>query len=160
MQPLITKMKSHWINKEKNEFNNIVKKTLLAIVGVGIISILLAYFFGIMVLNFLYGLDLSKYLISLIIILIGTTFYALSLFLSNCLIIFRKTKVQLTIYSITVILGIIISRLLVSKYAFTGGIYSYLLIMLLLFIMYIVTFIFTNNKTTNWKGREKDERKN
>lgn len=155
MQPLIIKMKEQWINKNKQKFDDIVKKTSFAIIGVGLISVVLAYFFGIMVLNFLYNLELNNYLLSLIIILIGTTFYALSAYLSNCLIIFRKTKIQLFIYLVVAIFGIVISRVLVRKYSFIGGIYSYLLIMLLLFIIYIITFILINNKIVDWKGRKK-----
>lgn len=155
MQPLIIKMKEQWINKNKQKFDDIVKKTSFAIIGVGLISVVLAYFFGIMVLNFLYNLELNNYLLSLIIILIGTTFYALSAYLSNCLIIFRKTKIQLFIYLVVAIFGIVISRVLVSKYSFIGGIYSYLLIMLLLFIIYIITFILINNKIVDWKGTKK-----
>lgn len=158
MQPLIIEMKEQWVNKNKLKFDNIIRKTIFAIIGVGLISVILAYFFGIMVLNFLYNLDLSDYLLSLIVILIGTTFYALSAYLSNCLIIFRKTRVQLFAYLIVAIYGIVISRFLVSKYSFIGGIYSYLLIMLLLFIIYMVIFIFINNKVVDWNRRKINEK--
>lgn len=151
IQPLITKLNEHWSNKDKIEFDSIVKKMAFSIIGVGILAIIFAYFLGIMVLNFLYGLDLSNYLTSLIIILVGTTFYALAAFLSNCLIVFRKTKIQLVIYLIVAIIGVIVSRFLVNNYAFIGGVYSYLIIMVLLFIVYILTFIFLNNKSGSWK---------
>lgn len=159
IQPLIIKLKDYWSKKDKISFNNIVKKTTLAIFGIGILSIIGAYFLGVPVLNLLYGLALDKYLLSLLIILLGTTFYALSAFLSNCLIVFRKTKIQLIIYSFVAIFGIIISRILVSSYSFNGGVYSYLIIMLTLFIIYILAFIFIN-KSIDWKGSKKDARKN
>lgn len=159
IQPLIIKLKDYWSKKDKDSFNNIVVKTTLAITGIGILSLIGAYFLGVPVLNLLYGLTLDKYLLSLLIILLGTTFYALSAFLSNCLIVFRKTKIQLIIYLFVAIFGIIISRILVNSYSFNGGVYSYLIIMLTLFIIYILAFIFIN-KNIDWKGSKKDARKN
>ena len=117
----------------------------------GILSLILAYFFGVPILNILYGLKLNKYVFDLLIVLFGATLYTISVILSNSLIILRKTKVQLYIYIFTSILAFIISYKFVNIFGFSGALYSYLIIMTILLSLYIIYFSIVMNDKEIWK---------
>lgn len=146
IQPLITSLKTFYKQKNKKAFLNIVYKISALTILTGLFSIIVAYFIGIPVLNIVYGLNLTKYLPSLIIILIGAIFYTLASVFSNALLVLRKTKIQLLLYIISAVFTYITSYVLIRNYGFNGAIYNYLLTMILLCILYIVSFIIINNK--------------
>lgn len=141
IQPLIMKLKNYYKNKDKNNFVKIILILCIITTIIGVFSMIIAYFIGIPILNLLYGIDLTAYKTNLIIVLVGATLYTLSTILSNALIVLRKTKVQMIFYATSFIFAIGISYYLVDLYKFNGAIYSYILIMLLLFIMYLIYFI-------------------
>ena len=158
VQPIIIVLKEKYLNKDKQSFLKLIYKVIFITFGIGLLAIICAYFLGIPVLNFLYDIKLNEYLFGLLLIIFGATLYTISSVLSNALIIFRKTKMQLAIYGITSIFAFFISYKLVRKLAFNGAVYSYVLTMLVLLILYIIYFIIIVNKENIWE--EKNERKN
>lgn len=158
IQPLITTLKDSYSDKDKKTFLNLIYKIIGVTIITGLVSIILAYFLGIPVLNLLYGIKLDTYLYSLLAILLGATLYTISNVLSNGLIILRKTKIQLAIYLITSIFAFTISYRLVNMYGFDGAIYSYVSTMAVLLMLYIIYFIIVVSKKNIWE--EKNERKN
>lgn len=158
VQPIITTLKSNYTNKDKKSFLNIIYKVIGVTILTGFVAIIAAYFLGIPVLNLLYGIKLNNYLYSLLLILFGATLYTCASVLSNSLIVLRKTKIQLVIYLISSLFAFFISYKLVKIYDFSGAIYSYVLTMLLLLILYVAYFIITMNKKNIWEVN--NERKN
>lgn len=158
IQPLITTLKNDYSDKDKKSFITLIIKIIIVTITTGLISIICAYFLGIPVLNMLYGIKLNNYLYSLLSILLGATLYTIANVLSNSLIILRKTKIQLILYIITSIFAFLISYKLVNLFGFNGAIYSYVLIMSMLLILYIIYFIIVVNKKNIWE--DKNERKN
>lgn len=152
IQPVIINLKNSYVKKDKKDFLEKVYRIVGITLIIGFLAIVLAFFFGIPLLNLLYGLNLNAYLYDLIIILIGATLYTVSSVFSNAMIILRKTKIQLLIYFITSVLAFIISLFLVKEYFFTGAIYSYLIIMLILLTGYIISFLILVNKKEIWDG--------
>ena len=148
IQPVITSLKQHYIDNNNKQFTKLALKIIsyTAIIGIG--CIILANFFGIIFFKIVYGLDLSKYKISLLIIIFGATLYTISSVFSNCLLILRETKIQVLIYTIACCVAYISSSILVEKYRIDGGAYSYIIMMTVLLIIYIITFIF---KVKKWK---------
>ena len=151
IQPLITTLKDIYSNKDKKGFISLIFKIIMVTFITGIISIILAYFFGIPVLNLLYGIILNDYLYSLLSILLGATLYTIATVLSNSLIVLRKTKIQLALYVVTSIFAFIISYKLINLFGFNGAIYSYVLTMSMLLILYIIYFIIVINKKNVWE---------
>lgn len=141
IQPMITRLKEEYEDRNKEKFLKLIYKVIILTILTGLISIILANFFGAVVLKLMYGLSLIKYIPSLLLILLGATIYTIASVLSNGMIVLRKTKVQLYIYIITAIFAFILSYNMVNSFGFNGAIYSYLLIMILLLILYIAAFI-------------------
>lgn len=151
IQPVIIMLKEDYLKKDKRKFLLLIYKIIGITVLIGIFSIVLAYFFGVPVLNILYGLNLDKYIINLIIVLLGAILYTIASVLLNALIILRKTKIQLLIYIFTSVLAFIISYKFVDLFGFNGAIYSYLIIMIILLILYIIYFFIVMCDKKIWK---------
>lgn len=142
IQPFIMHLKKYRDLGETKKYNSLVYRIIVSILIIGLLFVLGAYFFGIRILEFMYGFHLEKYLFSLIITIIGTILYTISVVLSNSLIVLRKTKIQLFIFSLVSLVGFLISRLLVKMYSFNGGVYSYLFIMIFLVSLYIIYYFY------------------
>ena len=139
LQPLIMTLKKHY-EEDMTNFISLILKIIKIVVIIGLLCIVGAYFIGIDFLNIVYGINLNKYLIDLIIILFGAIPYAISNILSNALIITRHTKIQLYIYLFTAVVSALASYLFVKYLGFTGAAISYLFTMTLLLILYIISF--------------------
>ena len=159
IQPLITVLKDSYEKKNKKQFLMYIKKIITITILVGIVSIIAGYFCGIPVLELLYGIKLSKYLISFLIIILGACLYTIATVFSNSLIVIRKTKIQFYIYLSVTFVSYVISDLIIKRYGFTGAVYSYLIMMMVLLILYIVSFITIINKKEIWE-EIKNGRKN
>lgn len=145
-QPLIINLKQNYLKKDKQKFLSTIKKIFIYISIIGIVCLICCYFLGVPVLNLLYGLDLSNYLIDLLLIILGATFYTLSSLFSNSMIIFRKTKIQFVIFVLVTIISYILCNILVNTIGFNGAAIGYLLSMLVLLILYIIYFIYLIKK--------------
>lgn len=150
LQPVIIILKDYYLKNEKKSFLNLIYKIITATIFIGVISLIVAYFLGIPVLNIIYKINLSKYLPDLLLIIIGATLYAISGVISQSLIVLRKTKIQLLIYLVSLIVAFINSHIMVRFIGFRGATYSYLLTMFVLLIMYITYLTIVVNKNANW----------
>ena len=139
LQPYAVKLSE--LNKNDTViFKNQVKKIFMYTIFISIICILLAYLFGIPVLNLIYSLNLNNYKYYLLLVMIGSSFYALNNLLNLIYTIKRKTRYQFIIYIISIVLSLIITFFLVNKYSLLGGVISYLLTMFIIFIFYIIKY--------------------
>lgn len=145
IQPFVLRLKNAF-SKNFKQFRLLVIKLLGFIVLIGLITLLLAYFLGVPVLNILYSIKLNKYLIDLMIIMVGAVFYAITMIFSTALITMRKTFNQLVVYSITSIFALFISEYLVVHNKLQGASYAYLLSMLLLLVLYIIIYLVSVRK--------------
>lgn len=137
LQPYAVKL-SETNQKKDKKFNKLVKKIFIYTLIISIICIILAYLFGIPVLNLIYNLDLTKYKYYLILVMLGASFFALNSFMNLIYTIERKTKYQFIVYLISTFLSLIITYILIKKYLLLGGVISYTLTMATIFIFYIV----------------------
>lgn len=140
IQPYLTKLKDS-LKISKKEFNKVTIKLSLALFIMGIICIVVSYFLGIPVLEFVYNIKLNAYLLELLMIIFGATLYGITVILSSSLIIIRNTLSQLIIFLIATIFDLVISNILVKKYLILGASSTYLLTMLLLLVLYITIYI-------------------
>ena len=112
----------------------------------GLISLVLAYYLGIPVLNLLYGVDLTSYRLDLLIIIVGATIYEIAIILSTSLIVMRSTLSQLIMFIIDSIITLFISNILVKEYGVFGASVSYLTSVSILLLMYITVYIYKLKK--------------
>lgn len=146
MNPLLVSLANLFNSNKYLELNKMIFKILLFILGIGLLGIIGAYLLGIPLLNFIYGINLNEYLVDLILIIIGSILFAITVVFANIFIIVRKTVSQVVVSFILSIIALLISETLVLNYGIHGGVYSYLLTMMLRFIFYCILFIYIYKK--------------
>ena len=140
VQPFLNKFTYYYKNKDFNSFSRLVLKLCLYLLLFGVFAVLFCYFFGIPILEIIYGLNLNKYKYSLLLIIGASTFFGVSYVFSNALITMRKNFVQTVIYGITAIIALNISDYFVIKFGVFGACLAYFISMLILFILYFTAF--------------------
>lgn len=141
--PIITNLNDLLKKKKYNEFNKLVSKMMIILVGVGIIAIIGAYALGIPVLNILYGMDLGNYKNLLLLVLVGATFYTLANVYSQVLVLLNVHKMQTLIYVVMSIISTLICYFFISNYKLSGSVYSYVIFMFILLILYLILYFYT-----------------
>ena len=99
---------------------------------------MLAYFLGTQVLGLVYGIDLSEYKLQLLIIIIAATLYTVSIIYSSILTTIRETHSQFIIYIIVSIFALIVSNVCTKIGGINGSVLSYLMIMTMQFLIYVI----------------------
>lgn len=140
IQPLLVKITNLIENKENENLLKLCIKTISAILIIGCISLVLAYFLGIQVLDLIYNVNLEDYLLPLLVIIVGATFFSMSFVISNVLTAMRKTFIQIIFYIICSIVILFLSKYMVLNYGVLGGTISYAITMTALFALYICYF--------------------
>ena len=146
IQPFLVTLKDHLNKNEIKKFISLVSKLCIGLLILGIIAIIACYFIGIPILEFIYGITLKKYKNSLLIIILGATFFGIVYIISTSLVAMRKNFIQLIIYIIVSIICLIISPLLIEKSGIYGASLSYLYSMIILLILYISYFLLTTKE--------------
>ena len=147
--PIITNLNDLLKSKKYKEFNKLVSKMMIILVGVGMVAIIGAYILGIPVLNVLYGMDLSNYKNLLLLVLVGATFYTLANVYSQVLVLLHVHKMQTLIYVVMSIVSTLICFFLISSYKLSGSVYSYVIFMFILLILYLILYFYTLIKRRN-----------
>ena len=138
IHPYLNQILKFYENKDLKNLNKLTLKLILAIFVFGVISSILAYTLGPEVLGIIYGIDLSLYRVSLLIIIISATIYTIGVIYSSILTTIRDTFSQFIIYIILSIFAYIISNMLTKSTGINGAVWAYLSIMSLQFFIYTV----------------------
>ncbi|MBR3163396.1 MAG: hypothetical protein IKF17_04800 [Clostridia bacterium] len=149
IQPILIKLSNCIKEGNKKELIKLILQVISIICALGIIALIFAYALGIQMLEIVYGIELSDYLLPLIIIMVGATMYSIELFASTVLIALRKTFGQALLYFIISIASTVIAYILVNKYSILGASISYLITMLLIavvLVLYMSIAIYHNFK--------------
>lgn len=141
VQPFLTSFKKLFTT-DADQFQNLVKKLCLALLGIGAICVLAAWLLGIPVLELLYATELDGYTLDLVMIIIGGVFNALVLVVSTALVTMRYTSDQLWIYSAISLATFGLVCVLVASGGVFGACLSYMLSMILLFAVYVGVFAY------------------
>lgn len=155
IQPSLTKISSYIENRSYNNLKKISIKLVSITCILGIVILILAYFLEVPVLEMVYAIPLKEYLISMMIIIVGSIFYTISFILSTILIAMRKTLSQAIIYGIISIISTIIAYYFINKYSILGAGITYLISMILIFILFIFVLIINMKKNKKeWSNNE------
>ena len=127
-------------NKVKDNFK-LFKKIILIIFLIGMFGLVVAYLLGIPFLNIIYSSDFNKYKLELMIIILGSIFYAISMICSSFLTSIRKISIQLYMNIIFTLLAFAISFQFVKTFGITGGAISYSAVMFIRMLCYIIVTI-------------------
>lgn len=143
IHPYLNQILDLYKNKDLKLLNKLILKLVIYILAFGTISSILAYFLGVQVLGLIYGLDLSLYRVGLLIIIIASTLYTIGVIYSSVLTTVRETFPQFIIYIFMAIFAFFTSNILTKTLEINGAIWSYLGIMTMQFLIYV---IYTNIK--------------
>ena len=146
LAPFLMKLFNLYSEHRIKEYLSLVSKICLFIFTGGIFAIFIAWLLGIPVLNFVYGVDLSNYKISLIIIILGAVFYGIQSVLYNLLVAMRYICIQVYIYFGCIVIASVIFYFLIVNKGILGASIAYLLVTLLLFVIYLIVFIYYSLK--------------
>lgn len=155
IHPYLNQIVALYEEKNLKGLNKLALKLIMYILGVGVISSILAYFLGTQVLGLIYGLDLSAYRLGLLIIIIASTLYTIGVIYSSILTAVRETFSQFIIYIIMSIFAYIVANACTRVGQINGAVISYLLIMAMQFLIYT---IYTNVKLSVIFNKEKIEK--
>jgi O-antigen/teichoic acid export membrane protein len=143
IHPFLNQILKNYEQGKLKEVKIIMHKLICALLLFGIIAAVVAYAIGTQVLGLLYGLDLTKYKIELLTIIIASTLYTIGIIHSSVLTTVRETFSQFIIYIIISIFTLIVSNVFTKNWNLDGAVWAYLATMALQFILYL---IYTNVK--------------
>lgn len=140
LNPLIVKIAKNYKEKKYKLIENKVRNIILIILLVGLLCLIGGYILGVPLFNFIYDMKLNNYKNSLILILIGSSFFAITSSISTILISMRKIKIQVFINLIVIIIGLILSKYLIINYKIFGAALAYLFMVTIRLILYYIVF--------------------
>lgn len=140
LQPYINRMGLLYSENRFSEFKKTMKIILYVIIGIGIVAEIVASTIAIPILNMVYSVNLSNYLFSLQLIVLGATFVATVTVFSTALTTFRNTKDQFYIYIVISVVIYLLSGILVKLFDVQGAAYLYLLSTVLQFLLYYLDY--------------------
>lgn len=155
IQPALTGISNALKEKNYKNLKNIITFVITAIIIIGIFVLIVAYFLEAPVLGIIYGVDLKPYILSMMIIILGSIMYSLGIMISYILIAFRKTFVQAIIYTIVSIIATITSYVLVKRIEILGASITYTITMSCIAISFFVYLIYHVRKLKiKWDKKE------
>lgn len=146
LAPFLMRLFKLYSNHQIKDYLKLVSKICLFILGGGILAVVLAWGLGIPVLNLVYGVNLNKYKISLVIIIIGAVFYGIQSVLYNLLVAMRYISIQVYMYFGCIVIASILYYFLIVNKGIIGASIAYLIVTMLLFISYLGLFIYYSLK--------------
>lgn len=149
IHPFINKLNRYKNNCEYKKFNKLLIIILEILFVFGAICIFVSNLLGIPFLNLVYGLDLEKYKLDLLIVIFASIFNSGAMILSSLLTILNKNNIQVFIYSIAAFVATISCYLLIKNSVVRGAVLSYLIACFALFILYLIIYLKILKKTTN-----------
>lgn len=140
-RPLLTRLAEYWMSDRKKEFIGVIRTGLLWVGVASLIVAVLSYFFGIPILSFLMGIDLSDYLWELMILVVGGAFNAASIVVYYGLVVIRKQTFVLVGYGIAAIFAFALSGALIANWGMLGASCIYAASMFIVFVLFVLFFV-------------------
>ena len=141
-RPLLSYMAYDWKDGNFKSFFKVIKRQVLLILIITFAAMVAGYFLGAPILGVVYGINLNGYESAIALLLLGGGISALIGFAASIVTIIRKQIVLYVGYFTSAIVGLTISRPMVSNYGIYGaGILYDILMFVLLFALIIAILI-------------------
>lgn len=150
IHPFINTLNKYKISKKYDEFNRLTLKILLALFAFGILALIGTYLIGIKILNIIYQINLNKYKLDLLMIIISAIFYSATMIISGVLTLINVNKSQTYIYFICSIISTISCYYFIKNDIIDGSTFSYLLTSVVLLLIFMI--LYTKNMYKLKKG--------
>lgn len=145
IQPLLMKIKDNLDKKDYSSLRKIIVKISVALFLIGLLVLLLTFLVGIPVLQLIYGVDLLKYRMALMYVMIGSVLYSMVIIFSNIMISMRVTFLQVVLYVFNVVFSLFLSNVLVHNFKVVGACMTYCFTMVVLFGCFLILIISSIN---------------
>ncbi|HEM3605002.1 TPA: hypothetical protein U1C06_001468 [Streptococcus suis] len=129
IRPQITNMAYLWGKRDYAQFSLSLKKMFLALGVVGGVSVIASNVIGIPILSLVFGVDLSKYVFELTILVLSGTLYSIAIAIENVLTIFRKHSTLVMTYLFIFFLSSVIYQPLIFKFGIMGASVAFTIVM-------------------------------
>ncbi|MBF7095181.1 lipopolysaccharide biosynthesis protein [Streptococcus sp. HF-1907] len=145
-RPMMTQMAIFLDRKEFEQFVTYRKKLLRLLVLCSVAILVSLSVIGIPILNIIYSVDLGKYCLSFIILLVGGISSTFATVCDNILTVLRKQKLLVISFASGFIMSYLTADILVRNYGILGASYSFTLSMITwLFVSLIIYNIFKDS---------------
>lgn len=141
-QPFMMELTLALDNKEYKRFNKRVKKLFLLLFAMGIGAVALGLLVGIPVLSFIYGVDLTGFRWSLAVMIFAGVAGGGSIAISMLLTLMRQLYVQIILFAITFICGIVLSILFIRTMGIYGSFVGFALTNVIQMILFLNGYYF------------------
>ncbi len=133
--PILTTYAVLWLADDRRKFDrllSLVKRQCLFVLGLLAAAILVALTFGLPVLSWWFGADLSAYKAELCVIMFGGAMLAYSVYFSTIIAIIRVQRSLIVCYGLVSVLSLVISKRLVVGGGMMGASLLYAVLMTIL----------------------------
>ena len=141
-QSMLTRMAEYSTNLKTGYFLKLIGFIAAALCIFTGVCLAFFYLWGNDLLSLIYNTDLKDYIPELLIIFIGALFGSLAYLLSVALTSLRITRIQLYIFLVNLVCAAVLSLLLIPRAGLFGASLSYLFIMLVQLILYLIVFLY------------------
>jgi len=144
--PFINKLHDFNCKRAFKSYKKLGNRILTALFVFGIFTLIICYIIGIPLLNFVYQVELDKYKIDLLIIIIGAVFNSAGMICSGMLTILGKNKIQVYVYASISIITTFICFILTKGDIILGASLTYSISCIGLFSTFMIIYIKEINK--------------
>ena len=141
-QSMLTRMAEYSRDLKSGRFIKLNALITLAMCLFTGVCLIFFYFWGNDLLSFIYKTDLKEYIPELLIVLAGALLGSIATLLSAALTSLRITRIQLYIFLVNLVCAAVLSLLLIPRAGLFGASLSYLFIMLVQLILYLIVFLY------------------
>ena len=140
-RPMLVTLTEFWNDFEYKKFITIIIKLTLSICIVTAVVLLAVNFYGIPILSWVYGMNLTDYHNSLLLVIFGGGLSALSTMLYYIITVMRQQYSLLIGYVISCLASVFLANLFVQSYGILGGAITYVLAMVILSLSFLFIFL-------------------
>ena len=137
--PLVTPMARSLSENDRSAFLSIVKKVILFIAGLAIVSVVLGLLFGDPVLVWAFGAEIESYTYLLMPLVACAIFTCLGWFLASVLTVMRALKTLLVVSAISMAIVLCGCVPFIQQWGMNGG--SFILVIALVFFSLVCMFV-------------------
>ena len=146
LQPLLVRLSKSWVHKEYRKFIKLCGLIFAGALFISALIIIAGAILGCPILSIVFGVSLSSYTQVLVVLLIGGAFFAFAVIEQVILTVMRRQVYLLIGFGISSVIAMLISGILVKKYALLGAAYAYTisagtLFLVLAFMIFIFLYL-------------------
>lgn len=147
-RPLLTRMATRWAQGDRRGFIQLVTRGVEGVTLAFLLTLVVVYFAGVPILDFLYGVHLEEYRQELLVLVVGGALNALAIIFYYALTTMRRQHMLLVGYLASAALIWSASEVLVPRQGIMGASFAYVLAMATLALFFAVTLaVYGRNAT-------------